>query len=155
VILFLLPLLLLLFPFASVHLYLEILNQTLSDHSDFTPEFNCVESEFAESCLLLHWYQTRFTLFAHDSRPQSVKYLGEGGDYSRDRINSLPGLDRLGGANNTVNPYKPGPQLHYLVAQMEESEKKVLEVVHKLSEKMDDYNKRLMSLSSGVSKVQS
>jgi hypothetical protein len=64
-------------------------------------------------------------------------------------------LDRLGGANNTVNPYKPGPQVHYLVAQMAESEKKVLEVVHKLSEKMDDYNKRLTSLSSGVSKVQS
>jgi hypothetical protein len=38
---------------------------------------------------------------------------------------------------------------------MAESEKKVLEVVHKLSEKMDDYNKRLTSLSSGVSKVQS
>jgi hypothetical protein len=54
-----------------------------------------------------------------------------------------------------VNPYKPGPQVHYLVAQMAESEKKVLEVVHKLSEKMDDYNKRLTSLSSGVSKVQS
>jgi hypothetical protein len=36
-ILFLLPLLLLFFPFACVHLCLEILNQTLIDPSDFTP----------------------------------------------------------------------------------------------------------------------
>jgi hypothetical protein len=42
-----------------------------------------------------------------------------------------------------------------LVAQMSESEKTVLDAVHKLSEKMGDYNKHLTSLTSDVAKVQS
>jgi hypothetical protein len=38
---------------------------------------------------------------------------------------------------------------------MSESEKTVFDAVHKLSEKMDDYNKHLTSLTSDVAKVQS
>jgi hypothetical protein len=40
-----------------------------------------------------------------------------------------------------------------LVAQMSKSEKTMVDAVHKLYEKMDDYNNR--SLSSDVAKVQS
>jgi formyltetrahydrofolate synthetase len=51
--------------------------------------------------------------------------------------------------------YRPGPQARYLVDQMMESEKHVLEVVGKLSEKMDMYDKHLTAFGSEMSKVQS
>jgi hypothetical protein len=54
-----------------------------------------------------------------------------------------------------VNSYKPGPHACYLREKMSESEKSVLEAVNKLDVKMEVYDKRLTSLCSDISKVQS
>jgi hypothetical protein len=51
--------------------------------------------------------------------------------------------------------YKPGPQAWFLVAKMSDSEKKLLEAVQRLSEKMDVQDKCLTSLGTDLSKVQS
>jgi hypothetical protein len=54
-----------------------------------------------------------------------------------------------------VAAYKPSPQACYLVDRMSESEKTLLDVVAKLSEKIDSYDKRITSMGSNISKVQS
>jgi hypothetical protein len=51
--------------------------------------------------------------------------------------------------------YKPSPQAWFLVAKMSDSEKKLLEAVQRLSEKMDVQDKCLTSLGTDLSKVQS
>jgi hypothetical protein len=52
-------------------------------------------------------------------------------------------------------PYKPGPQAHYLVNKMAESEKTLIDAVNRLSEKLDGYDKRFSSIGLDISKVQS
>jgi prefoldin subunit 5 len=54
-----------------------------------------------------------------------------------------------------TSSYKPRPHARFLVDRMSESEKTLLEAVAKLSEKMDVYDKRITSLGSDLSKVQS
>jgi hypothetical protein len=56
---------------------------------------------------------------------------------------------------NTTNQYKLGPHARYLVDKMVESEKTMLEVVNKLPKKMDSYDKRLTTMGSDITKVQS
>jgi hypothetical protein len=52
-------------------------------------------------------------------------------------------------------PYRPGPHEQYLVKEMSESEEHLLEVVNKLAERFDSYDKRMTVLSSNISKVKS
>jgi hypothetical protein len=54
-----------------------------------------------------------------------------------------------------ANPYQPSPQARYIVETMFESEKNLLEAVHKLTEKINAQDKRLTTLGSVFSKVQS
>jgi formyltetrahydrofolate synthetase len=54
-----------------------------------------------------------------------------------------------------MNSYKPSPQMRYLVEKMTDSEKTLLEAITKLFEKMDIYDKRITSMGSDLSKVQS
>jgi hypothetical protein len=54
-----------------------------------------------------------------------------------------------------AQPYKPGPQARYLVDRMSESEKHLLKAMNKLSDKFDAYGRRLTSMGSGFSTVQS
>jgi hypothetical protein len=84
----------------------------------------------------------------------SVKSLGCCGRLGYNRI-SLPRLGRSRGVDNTTSSYKPGPQAHYLVEKMSESEKNLVEAVNKLAVKMDSYDKRFTSLGSDISKIQS
>jgi hypothetical protein len=58
-------------------------------------------------------------------------------------------------ADSTADSYKPGPQVRYLVAKMSKSEKTLLDAMNKLSERFDSYERRLTSLGSDLSKVQS
>jgi hypothetical protein len=64
-------------------------------------------------------------------------------------------FDRLSLVDRMAVQYKPGPQACYLVGKMAESEKVLLKVVSKLSEKIDGYDKRFALLGSVISKVQS
>jgi hypothetical protein len=48
-------------------------------------------------------------------------------------VNMLPEFDQLGGGINMEASYKPGPQARFLVAKMSDSEKKLPEVVQRLS----------------------
>jgi hypothetical protein len=54
-----------------------------------------------------------------------------------------------------VTLYKHGPQVRYLVEKMSDSEKHLLDVVTKLSEKIDAYDRRLTSMGSDIAKVHS
>jgi hypothetical protein len=56
---------------------------------------------------------------------------------------------------HTTHSYKPSPQAQYLVERMTELDKTLLDVVTKLSKKMDSYEKCITSLSSDLAKVQS
>jgi hypothetical protein len=56
---------------------------------------------------------------------------------------------------HTTHSYKPSPQAQYLVERMTELDKTLLDVVTKLSKKMDSYEKCITSLSSNLAKVQS
>jgi hypothetical protein len=56
---------------------------------------------------------------------------------------------------NTMAQYNSGPQARFLVTKMSELEKKLFEVVHKLNEKIDSYDKRFVLLGSDLSKMQS
>jgi hypothetical protein len=60
-----------------------------------------------------------------------------------------------GGIFITTRQYKSGLQSLFLSVKMSKSKGKLLEAMNKLVEKMDSYYKRLMSLGSDLSKVQS
>jgi hypothetical protein len=51
--------------------------------------------------------------------------------------------------------YKPRLQTCFLVGRMAESKKTTVEVIKKPTEKMDLYDRRLTSMCSDISKVQS
>jgi hypothetical protein len=56
---------------------------------------------------------------------------------------------------STVTLYKHGPQVSYQVKKMYNSDKHLLDVVTKLSEKMDAYDRLLTLMGSDIVKVQS
>jgi hypothetical protein len=53
-----------------------------------------------------------------------------------------------------VVQYKPGPQAHFLVERMAESEKTVLEVLSKLTDKMTSVERKLESYHGDLTAVQ-
>jgi hypothetical protein len=57
---------------------------------------------------------------------------------------SLGWIDRCG--NTTMTSYKSGPQARYLVDKISESEVKLEDVVTRLSEKMESYDKCITTL---------
>jgi predicted nucleic acid-binding Zn-ribbon protein len=66
---------------------------------------------------------------------------------------SLGWIDRS--SDTTTTSYKPKPQARYLVDKMSESEAKLVDAVTRLSEKMESYDKQIMTLGSDMSKLQS
>jgi hypothetical protein len=62
-------------------------------------------------------------------------------------------LDQSEGVGNTASSYNPGPLVQYLVEKMVESKQNLVEVVNRLSVKIDSYDKRITALGSDISKV--
>jgi hypothetical protein len=62
-------------------------------------------------------------------------------------------LDQSEGVGNIASSCNPGPQVQYLVEKMVESKQNLVEVVNRLSVKIDSYDKRITALGSDISKV--
>jgi hypothetical protein len=52
-----------------------------------------------------------------------------------------------------VAPYKPGPQAHYLVDKMAESEKNIQDVLSWLTSQLASIEKKVGNMAVGLSKV--
>jgi hypothetical protein len=65
----------------------------------------------------------------------------------------LPRLNPFGGDNSTVAQYKPSPQAHFLVEQMAELEKSVLEALSALVDMMTSMETKIESYRGDLTAV--